>query len=266
MRDIQVNIGTKRCRGCRKTKPKDEFLAGGYCQVCARRRSKEYYRRSQLKKNPNWQPEEYLPKGKKRCIECKEVFAIKDMVLGANKCKECHKASQKQRENEISNTSKTRVCPDCGIEKPLSQFSKPRLVPCKECVSKRLKESRNKTKQRENERSNPNQTKVCRDCGIEKPLSAFSNPRLIPECKECVSKRLKESQRKTEQRGNKRSNTNKTNQKQRDNERPEPNKTRVCPDCGIEKPLSQFSKPRLVPCKECVGKRLKESRDRKRGR
>lgn len=100
---------------------------------------------------------EVLPVGFKRCTHCKTILPIEDFANDkrrknskASHCKVCHrkryidyckrtKTAECTKTAERTKTAETKICKKCGIEKPLSEFTKNknmkdgRLNTCKEC-------------------------------------------------------------------------------------------------------------------------------------
>lgn len=132
----------KTCPKCRKTKPLREFYDSGYCKKCGNELAK-------LNRNPNSTPREILPPGKKRCSKCKNIFDLVDMNRSI--CKSCSNKDQRERyrESKKVDMTKTKVCRDCDVEKPLSEYAHPRHSYCRNCYNARQRQ-RHKHKQVKN--------------------------------------------------------------------------------------------------------------------
>jgi DNA-directed RNA polymerase subunit RPC12/RpoP len=88
-----------------------------------------------------------------------------------------------------------RTCSDCGVKKPLSEFTQNKGTPwrhrrCKACRARRAWEQRNPGGQKP-------ATKTCKDCGRTMPLEAFVRIRSTAtghylRCRECRARRARE--------------------------------------------------------------------------
>ena len=129
----------KTCPSCGITKTRADFYSNNaYCKECQSAKAKEKRRRN----NPNIKDNEALPEGKKRCGACKEVFDVKNIYRG--KCKPCNNAKQRKRYNNLKNIdpNKTKVCRDCDVAKPLSEYTNPKYSYCRDCFNARLRVTR----------------------------------------------------------------------------------------------------------------------------
>lgn len=121
----------------------------------------------------------------KMCITCKlyRPFAhfSKDKYRPSgytNECKDCrNKNSPRKEGNLFQITLFTRPCTKCGIEKDIEEFSPgkwglPRSH-CKDCSSKSGIEYTQHLKEQGFQKISV-ATKICKTCGIEKPVEEFS--------------------------------------------------------------------------------------------
>jgi len=125
-----------------------------------------------------------------------------------------------------------KVCIQCGIEKPLSEFPKHRNK-CKLCRNEYYKQYNQNRKPRECE------TKVCTKCGEVKPLSEFYKGR--NQCKLCYNEYLKQY---------------------RENRKIAVEKKK-CIRCREVKPLTEFWKG-YNKCKTCMKENQRYLRQRKK--
>lgn len=113
-------------------------------------------------------------------------------------------------------------------------------------------------------------TKICRKCGQEKSTDCFSRNKsskdgLKPYCKQCVSEDSKKYREKYREDINKRKRISYHKSKEHANERTEQQLlegTRVCTECGKEKPITDFYKRGnggfYSQCKICSNKLMSE--------
>jgi len=197
--------GMKRCSKCKQVLPFSMFTKdrshsdglGSQCKTC----------RSKVK------PKEELPEGMKRCFKCKEVLPLAQFYKSKARkhgytawCKSCILASQKEeRQHRIQNQSyvqkSEKLCPKCGVTKPVSEFHSNRqaydgLAPyCRECQAVYDKVLRQKRIQEQNYLQRTEKT--CSICGVTKLINEFHQDRTHPDghrscCTTCAKQKSKE--------------------------------------------------------------------------
>ena len=152
-------------------------------------------------------------------------------------------------------TGETKVCTKCGMEKPLDEFYKTKTSKdgyrgtCISCFSENSKTNFEKIRKIPIEERDIPEFKICKKCGIIKPINEFRKDKLKKDghqshCKICEFKIQK---------------------KYREENKDKPRKKiikieyKVCKKCGIEKPVNDFygasntNDGYRTRCKECIG-------------
>lgn len=204
----------KKCNRCRQVKELTEFYSdcsrsdgiSSKCKQCEKECRKARHRKLQ-----NRMSDELPDITSKRCSKCEEVKPVADFHVSkrnsdgyASSCKLCSN-KQKQlhyrklatkRQNEMPHI-KTKRCPKCDTEKPVSQFFKSvgkvdgyRSI-CKECDKESAIQYRKKLSDREFEDIQPSGKKRCWMCKRNLSVKKFNYDRssfdgLANQCRECA--------------------------------------------------------------------------------
>ena len=127
---------------------------------------------------------------KKTCSKCGEDKSIDNFSKGRNACKQCQKEYHiKLKEEFENNPDKPKLCKTCNIEKTQGDF----YVSCNECKQCRNDKEKIKNKELRIKRLNeieiiPNGSKICKECGEDKPFSCYRKRNYggyRNKCKDC---------------------------------------------------------------------------------
>jgi hypothetical protein len=129
------------------------------------------------------------------------------IIYGSGKTGRIHRNVQPDYKAEAREGRKT--CKECGKVLPVSEFSKCKKMKsgrsntCKKCVAKqeRIRQRKREQHIRRLEQAPTEGSKVCKECGVEKPYSEFNRhsnykDRHENRCKQCRAAMVRERRRR----------------------------------------------------------------------